>query len=742
MAILLLVLLLFIPLVILFYGCGGGGSGSTPTGASSSYTSTSQKLPPETLKFIEEEAKRNEEFLDNPLLNDSPQAPPDYSGMVDQAASLALTSESVDLSKYVFFPDGPDAVLYYGDNGIPYKTTVGTPLMRVYHSPSKEETLKQMPLPAIMAKKAHFLVSAGWSVNESDGAHIATVRIYYKDGTSSFINLILGQNIAEWAYDRPENQGKMRHSPVTPYGNSWWTNADSASWYWAHNYYVCIDLAAKELDRLELLLEPITYPNDGWILADIASMTLEVSSLLSIENFTADPPSIAEGDTTTITGDIVQESPDWTPINLRWSVNIYASDTQSSAGGTSTRQAGMLVYSFPIRFEGNYIHEVWDGRDNQGNFVSDGNYRAECIAWVDNPGVYPAYASTTVAKDIATLRVRRITFQGSWDLHEANNNKLDVFWEDGWEFKGVAYSRTAKKAKMEVSFEFRAPRTKTKTFGLNVVSKDNTLNSVMPVKVEFPPGTDNVTKTFEINLPQSIQKVDKLYWLDELQGLKVVATANLKAEHYYGGIYIMLDQPKDVMKHNLRIEPLYVGCTKAGGKSKPEDAIEVLVDGVWNYLRDSRIAYAGEAHLYGGNDGWDIFKLTNFLNEGQGDCKDCAVFFQLACNAIGADIDLSPLTPKYEGPIIDTHPVQPFFLPGAPDSFIVNPGVRLHAVCCDNGRKVFDPTYHHKNAPMIVNGNEGRIDYTNHLVFRLGGSTTFDPKRDFTWFQKKVKEVW
>jgi len=77
------------------------------------------------------------------------------------------------------------------------------------------------------AKAVHVLEFAGWSTGLSDNTVVGQINVWYEDGSVETTDLIMGVNIAEWAYDRPENQMQLRHSKVEP-AYSWPSTASSA----------------------------------------------------------------------------------------------------------------------------------------------------------------------------------------------------------------------------------------------------------------------------------------------------------------------------------------------------------------------------------------------------------------------------------------------------------------------------------------------------------------------------------
>jgi len=126
------------------------------------------------------------------------------------------------------------------------------------------------------ADKIHILETAAWAVNVPDGVVVGHINVYYADGSSETLDLIMGVNIAEWAYDRPENQPFLQHTKIPP-AYSWWTNIDSDYWYWGHDFYVSIDTARKPLEYLELVLDPNSYTDEdeSWFGIDIHAITLQ-----------------------------------------------------------------------------------------------------------------------------------------------------------------------------------------------------------------------------------------------------------------------------------------------------------------------------------------------------------------------------------------------------------------------------------------------------------------------------------
>ncbi len=134
--------------------------------------------------------------------------------------------------------------------------------------------------------RIHIIESASYADNVPDGVTVGHINVHYADCSSDTLDLVMGVNIAEWAYDRPECQPYLQHTKIPP-AYSWWTNQNSwdpSDFYWAHNFYVSIDTKPKPLDYLEVVLDPKSYTGQqyyGYGPADcfgiqINAITLEV----------------------------------------------------------------------------------------------------------------------------------------------------------------------------------------------------------------------------------------------------------------------------------------------------------------------------------------------------------------------------------------------------------------------------------------------------------------------------------
>jgi len=187
-----------------------------------------------------------------------------------------------------YFPLGTGNLDYY--NGIPFKE--GTELM-VERTDFSFIPTDSLYLSGHIASEIHLIVSAAVATNVPNGVTVGSVAAYYEDGTSDSIDLIMGENIAEWAYDRPENQCCLAHNKITP-AFSYWTNlgSESYSYYYSHHFYVSIETKDIPLHHIELSLNESSYTGqpdcpdlctyyhglENWFAINVHSVTLESNS--------------------------------------------------------------------------------------------------------------------------------------------------------------------------------------------------------------------------------------------------------------------------------------------------------------------------------------------------------------------------------------------------------------------------------------------------------------------------------
>jgi hypothetical protein len=228
------------------------------------------------------------------------------------------------------------------------------------------------------------------------------------------------------------------------------------------------------------------------------------------------------------------------------------------------------------------------------------------------------------------------------------------------------------------------------------------------------------TTEYELVLPYSVQKLNKLIWFYKKQGeatnIKLGETNLSQDVDNYGGIYITLSNPWGIMKNKLRIEPLKVAAISVKGTTTKNEARKNLVAGVWNYLKSSKFRYEDINHLNA-----YTFNLTGYMNDKKGDCRDSAIFFHLCCGTLGVKEHVKYISPKVEGTSFTTNPIMSFNDPRyPPDTFQTIPGVNLHMIG-ERGGKIFDSTFKFQNPPEFVAGQDAmtKEKYILHLTSDL-----------------------
>jgi len=130
--------------------------------------------------------------------------------------------------------------------------------------------------------KIHFIIQGAYALHVPNNVIVGNINAYYSDGSSQeSLNLISGVNIAEWAYDRAENQELLKHSKIQS-AYSFKTYVDSSYSYFGHFFYVSLDVDdSKSLSKLELILYEDAHPDPDWYKIDIHAITLEDDGKLS-----------------------------------------------------------------------------------------------------------------------------------------------------------------------------------------------------------------------------------------------------------------------------------------------------------------------------------------------------------------------------------------------------------------------------------------------------------------------------
>jgi hypothetical protein len=128
------------------------------------------------------------------------------------------------------------------------------------------------------AYKVHFIQTSIWALDLVNGTVVGQIQVCYReDATCDSVNLVMGENTAEWSYDRPENQPFLGHTKIPP-AYSYWTNIDSDYWYWGHTFYASVDTNPdKTLDYVKLVLDAATSENLDYLGLAINAITIESS---------------------------------------------------------------------------------------------------------------------------------------------------------------------------------------------------------------------------------------------------------------------------------------------------------------------------------------------------------------------------------------------------------------------------------------------------------------------------------
>ena len=138
----------------------------------------------------------------------------------------------------------------YTYNGIPFSFTIfnnGAPDNLLAAAPGVTIT---RPMNGYTATKIHFLENAGSALQSPNGYNAGKIVVFYQDGTSDSLDLIIGVNIAEMHYDRPGVQSALAHKKITPAYSYPYTYYSSN--YNTHFFYTSINTASKPIDRIEL----------------------------------------------------------------------------------------------------------------------------------------------------------------------------------------------------------------------------------------------------------------------------------------------------------------------------------------------------------------------------------------------------------------------------------------------------------------------------------------------------------
>ena len=199
-------------------------------------------------------------------------------------AVLGVTPARVIPSTYIALGDGVE----HNYNGIPFEIG-GVYIDTHNHYDSGTHYFRPVDSldlrPCGTAKMLHIIQFCGYADNVPDGVRAGQITVHYQDDSTSTLDLIVGVNTAEWAYDYAGLQEYLQHSKVAPA----YSSPVEGQTYDGHSFYVSIALDAKPLARIELWIDPASYTGQehhGWAPADwfgvcINGLTIEYPPIVA-----------------------------------------------------------------------------------------------------------------------------------------------------------------------------------------------------------------------------------------------------------------------------------------------------------------------------------------------------------------------------------------------------------------------------------------------------------------------------
>jgi uncharacterized protein YycO len=181
-----------------------------------------------------------------------------------------------------------DGAISYSYNGIPFESTIipnGPPIYLLVTSPGQTVS---MPMNGAITSQIHFMEHMGYGYDAPTGYIPGRIIIEYIDGTTDYVDLVVGVNTDELNYDRPEHAGLLKHAPLTP-AYSYLTTYESSSTYPGHFFYTSIATAPKPINRI------ILQDSGGygiWLAIDAITLEGLVTPLnANLEIYPADDPT-------------------------------------------------------------------------------------------------------------------------------------------------------------------------------------------------------------------------------------------------------------------------------------------------------------------------------------------------------------------------------------------------------------------------------------------------------------------
>jgi len=110
----------------------------------------------------------------------------------------------------------------YGHGNPPYRWSLGSIPFVEYGVGIRvgdgQSDYAELQLPRTRVRKVHIMHKLSHASAVPDGTHCGQVKVRFSDGSVSQVDLIAGTNTAEWAWERENRYGRMRHRlPHTDY---------------------------------------------------------------------------------------------------------------------------------------------------------------------------------------------------------------------------------------------------------------------------------------------------------------------------------------------------------------------------------------------------------------------------------------------------------------------------------------------------------------------------------------------
>jgi hypothetical protein len=221
-------------------------------------------------KTLDEDFITIDEFNGLDIIDFEPR--PVANGHIPVAPSVPASGNSTR-ERYAHFAP----VITNNLSGISYKyRDIPFEVNRTFIMVNESRQKDMLGLAGISAKAIHMLEFAENSLSIPNDVQIGLIKVYYMDGTYEQLDLKMGFNIAEWAYDRPEVQKGLRHNKAVP-AYSWSTMLDSKVQYYGHGFYVKVNTdRGRPLDRIELIICRNAQNDSSLPAIAIKAVTLEM----------------------------------------------------------------------------------------------------------------------------------------------------------------------------------------------------------------------------------------------------------------------------------------------------------------------------------------------------------------------------------------------------------------------------------------------------------------------------------